>query len=380
MLKSLISNTRRQQFASLLIFHAAYIWFRSFSNVVLPPHYLQQGISLQQMIIGSIIVFMAASLLQIFKTHYASKRSFRLAIILTLVAVLLIIKITTVWQFYLSQAIFGLTIISFYLIYNIAHFELTPRHRTGFSSAIFFSIYPLVSLITSLLAGLLAQANYLFIWILSGLFFFIPQYLVKFQKDFKVSYNLKLSLQAIKATRSFIFLQGIWESLLFGIIPVFSLYFIKSPLSYGAYMAYLSLMSVLANLLLGRYTDRVQKRILFLYPLTLIMASLAFLFPLAISKVLWWVIITGAVQFLRPIFWNVSTAFVIDSHPNLRQAIPAREFLLSLGRVFGLSLVLLNFLVQSKPTYIFYFLGTIMLIYPFLLFYNTKISKKYSYL
>lgn len=378
--KSLTSSPRRKQFLSLIVFSTAYLWFRNFSGAVLNPHFLNQGLSLQQMILGAILFFSSSLILQLVKRKYSSRKSWRLALIISLLFLMMIIRIFSVWQYYLAEIIGGLVIILFWLPYNIAHFELTPKHRTGLSSAILFSLISLVSLTAPLVAGFLAQINYLFIWVLSGVFFLIPFSLVKSQRSFTVSYSLKSSIREIKATRLFLFLQGIWESMIFAIIPIFSLYFIKSPLYYGTYMAYLSLMGILANLLLGRYTDKKQKRIIFLYPLTLIMAITTFFFPLAISRIIWWIAITGVIQFFSPLFANISTAMVVDAHLNLRQAIPAREFLLSAGRILGLVITFINFKFQSKPTYIFYFLGSVMLLYPLLLFYNTKISKKYTYL
>jgi len=66
MLKSLISNSRRRQFFNLLVFYAAYLWFRSFSSSVLSPHFLQSGVSLEQMVFGSAIAYIIPVLILLF--------------------------------------------------------------------------------------------------------------------------------------------------------------------------------------------------------------------------------------------------------------------------------------------------------------------------
>ena len=144
-------------------------------------------------------------------------------------------------------------------------------------------------------------------------------------------------------------------------------------------MAYLSLMSILANLLLGRTTDKIQKRSIFLYPLIIVLALVTFLFPLATSNFIFWLIITGIVTFIVPLFYNVSTAFIVDAQPNLRVAIPGREFILSTGRLTGITATLISFYLQPTPKIIFLILGTIMAIYPAILYYRTKKSKKYNF-
>jgi len=220
----------------------------------------------------------------------------------------------------------------------------------------------------------------LFVWIFSGVFFLLAAYLARRQNNFPVKYEIRPALKEIRATRSFIFLEGIWEAMIFGIIPVYTLFFIKTSLGYGTFLAYLSLTAVLANLILGKFTDKIQKRIIFLYPLTIIIAVITFLFPLATSNIVFWVIITGALQFFVPLFWNISTAMVIDGHPNLELSIPGREIMLTLGRVLGLGLSFLSFYFEKTPFYIFIFLGFVMLIYPLNLYWKTKFKKQYVYL
>lgn len=380
MFKSLLSNSRRQQFFNLMLFNFFYAWSRSFSGSVLNPHFLRSGLSVQQILLGLLFSFIGIAGLLLFVRRISSKTSWRLAIITAFAYILFVARINSLWQFYFASILSGFVMALFYVAYNIAHYQLTPKHRTSYSSAILFSVFPLVGLVAPLAAGWLAETSYNLIWFSSGIFFLISFYIIKFQKQFLVTIDLISGFRTIKAMRLFVFLEGIWETLPFGIIPVFSLYFIKSPLYYGTYMAYLSLMAVIANLLLGQISDKLKKRLVFLYPVTILMALTTFAFPLVVFNLVFWLILTGVIQFLVPLFWNFSTSMFIDCHPDVAKSMPIREFLLSLGRILGLSLVFLNFQIEAVPRLIFFFLGGIMLLYPAILFYNTRISQKYQYL
>lgn len=376
MFKSLISNSRRQLFVNLIIFNVVFSWADSFSFSVLKPHFLNQGLSIEQMILGSLYSFISTCLLMIFINKISSRLSWRLAFIACFASILLFVKINNSGQYYLASMISGFIVPLFYVAYNIAHYQLTPRHRTGFSSGIMFSIFPIVGLIAPLAAGWLAEINYLYIWVLSGIFFTATFILTKFQTNFTIQYNLLAGFRTIKATRILLFLEGIWETLAFGIIPIFSLHFIKSPLYYGTYLAYLSLMSVIANLVLGHLSDKLQKRLVFLYPVTILMALATFTFPLVTTNLIFWLILTGIIQFLCPLFWNFSTSYFIDIHPNVLIIMPIRELVLNIGRVLGFIALAINFKFETTPTYIFYFLGLVMLLYPAVLFYNTRYAAK----
>ncbi len=143
------------------------------------------------------------------------------------------------------------------------------------------------------LAGYITQVNIIFLWIISIFSFLISFYLVRLQENFEISYTLKTAIREIKATRIFIFIEGVWEALILGIIPIYTLYFIKTPLDYGVFLSYLALVSIIANFTLGKITDKLQKRTIFLYPLTIIMACTTILFIMVKSNIVVWIVLTA---------------------------------------------------------------------------------------
>jgi len=369
-----------KKFLLLFIFYISYVWFTTFGTSILPTHFFAQHLSLQQMMLGSVLRFVAQILLLITLTTFTSKLSWRFALISSFIYILLSVSIYSTFQFYVASFINGFALFFFYIFYNIAHFEHTPQKQRGHSSALMFIVPSFIGIAAPLLAGYIAQVNLVFLWIISFVSFFISFYLVRLQENFQISYKIKAAIKEIKATRVFIFVEGVWEAMVIGVIPIYTLYFIKTPLRYGIFLSYLALVSIIANFTLGKITDRWQKRTIFLYPLTIIMACTTILFVTVKSNLVSWIILTGIIQFLLPLFWNISTAMVVDTHPNLQLAIPGREFMLATGRILGLLMAFISFTIEKSPYYIFIILGLILFFYPITLFWNTKVSKTYSYL
>lgn len=370
----------QRNFVVLFAFYVSYSWFTAISKSVLPTHLLSQNLSLQQMILGMFLGFLGQLLLLITVRSLTSKLSWRLALVCNALYVLLVISIQSTYQFYLASFINGMVLFFFFVFYNIAHFKNTAQEKIGHGSALMFVTPSVVGIIATLLAGYFAQLNIMILWALSALSFTLPFYLVSLQEDFKISFNVTASLKEIGATRVFLFLEGVWEALPFAIIPIYTLYFIKTPLSYGAFLSYLGVVSIVANLTLGKLSDKLQKRIIFLYPLTIAMAVTSLLFTQVRSDLQTWIIVVSIIQFLLPLFWSVSTAMVVDTHSNLELAIPGRELALTIGRSLGVLIVFISFMIEKTPFYIYVFLAAILFLYPLMLFWNTKISKKYSYL
>jgi len=370
----------KSPYYNLISFYTAFLLFGSFSTSILPTYFLGQGLTLNQMMLGKMIYFCGQILLLFGLRNLFAKLSWRLALITSVIYLLLIINLRSLTPFYIGQFINGMTLFFFFVFYNIAHFELTPKDKTGSSSALMFILPSLISICTPIIAGYLAQINMLFIWTISMVLFAICYWFVGFQKDFRLVYSVKESLAEIKATRIFILLEGLWEALPFGIIPIYTLFFIKEPLPFGIYLSYLSVISIIANYCLGTFTDKIQKRIVFLYPITIAMAIMTWLFPIATNSLALWVVLTSILQFLLPIFWSVSTAFVIDAHTDLRKTIPGREIMLAVGRLIGIALTFVSFTFEKQPRYIFLVLGLFMVMYPVILYIRTKVRKSHIYL
>jgi len=309
MFKSLTSNSRRRQFFNLLIFYAAFLWFRVFSFSILAPHFLEKNISLSQMIMGNGLFFAAAVIwLLLFKTQ-SSRLSWFLAAGFSIIGLLFAAQVTNVWQYYLYCFLLGLGAVLYFVPYNIAHFRLTPGHRNSFSAAIMFSIIPVISFLAPLLAGSLAQISYNYIWFGSVAFFLMVLVLTKFQTDFRYHFNFKADLTYLKPTWLIVALQGLWEPIIFAVISVFTLNFITTPLAFGSFISYLGLVAIVANLFLGRLSDRLNNRLKFLIPTTILLGLATMILPLVLNSFIGWFILAGVINFLSPLFWNFSINF-----------------------------------------------------------------------
>ncbi|MCL4354311.1 hypothetical protein M1349_02445 [Patescibacteria group bacterium] len=370
----------RKNFLKILLLFISWLWFSKFSSSILPIHFLQQGLNPSDIVLNQMFAFLAIGVFTIVRNNYSAKKSWYFSIIFYVIYIIAIIKVFTKTEFYIISIIYGLAGVFFFVPYNIAHFKNSPKHRTGISSAIMFNVWPLIGILAPFLSGLVAQINFIYVWILSGLFCLIPLFLTSKQEDFQIKYSLIQSLKELKSTRIFIFLFGFWDALNQAIIPIYVLFFIKTPISYGTYLAYLSLVAIGANFIIGHLSDKMQKRSIFLYPITLLSSLATLMFIFATNNLTYWIIAASVIQLISPILTNLSTALVVDAHSDVAISMPGRELLLSLGRVLGLFLVFLSFAFEKTPFFIFFVLSGSMLLFAFFLFYNTKVSKKHKYL
>lgn len=370
---------KNKKFLTLLTLFISYIWVVTFVRSMLPIHFIESGFSIEQMLAGFLFMFsiQLAALLLIKKL--SSKFAWRISILFLFAFLAFIVNVKNDVQMYLGMALSGLSLFFFFPIYNIAHFESTPKKKIGTSSALMFSIGPAIGILAPALAGFVAQIDFFFFWILSAILMAITLITINFQENFSLNYSRIAVYEEIKYTRPYIFLEGIWSALVLGIIPVYSITFVKTPIAFGAFLSYIAIISAISNLILGKLTDKLERRAVFLYPLTLILALTTFFFQFALKNFGLWIIFTGIVGFVLPMFWNLSTTLVVDNHDHLRHALIGREIVLSAGRTVGLGLAFLSFTFEKEPKYIFIFLSLSVLLYPVILFYNERIKKHHQY-
>jgi len=237
-----------------------------------------------------------------------------------------------------------------------------------------FIVPSMIGILAPSLAGFVGQKNMIYVWIIAIISFFISSIFLYFQNDFEVSLKLKESIAEIKETKIFMFLEGVWDIILGGVIPIFTLYFIKSPLRYGLYLSYLAIISIFVSFIIGKISDKINRRAVFVFPFALALAISTFMLAIFKLNLTNWIILTGIIKFIEPLFRSTSITLLVDRH-NIRKLMVGRELMLSSGRVIGLLLVFASFSLEESPFYIFIVLGSAMLLYSILLFWKTKVSK-----
>lgn len=368
---------KQSPFAKLILFLAACLWFSSFARAVLPPHILSQGITLRHMAMGSFLTFATQTVLFFFHQSFRAKRAWTIAIWTSALFVFGQVRILHPYQFYAVSIISGIGLYYYWIPYNIAYFRNTRSHHLGRNAGLMFSIYPLINIIAPPLAGVIASVNTPVVWILSLGFFTVSAIMLKPLEDFPVQFTIVAALKEIRHTRVLLILEGVWEAVLFSLIPIYTLTFLATPLSYGTFSGYLALAGAAAGLILGKLTDKRGKRAFLIAPVVAIMAAVTLVFPAANTSFSLWMVLTGLLSLVVPIFWNVTTAATIDLHPNLALVIPGRELCLAFGRAIGLFLALLSFLYESKPMYIYPVLTGTLIVYLMYLHWIRNVRKSY---
>src|SRR3990172_3790599 len=117
----------RSPYTRLVLFLFVYLWALTFSRSILPVHYLNEGLTYVQMLVGTVIAMFAPVVFILTLRRTSARNAWRIGIIFTYLSVVLVLDIRSLAQYYIASFLGGFHLYFFFLFYNISHFKSTPQ-------------------------------------------------------------------------------------------------------------------------------------------------------------------------------------------------------------------------------------------------------------
>lgn len=322
-----------------------------FSGALLIFWLSKNGIGFSDLIIYYMVAFFVAliSILYLPNKQISSRKTIFLGVLFNLSYVLVLVKIFNPIQLYISAIFLGLTIVYFWITYNIMYFKYSRENKRGLNSGIYFFISPIISITLQPLAGIVAQKFGFYTMFGFGfLMYLIPLFLIRYLPDFKFSLDVKKELNSLKFNWT-LFFHGMSSRINYSLIGIYTLYFMLTPVSFGSFFGYLSLMAASASVINGYISDKIKNRKYFFYSFS-VLAVLSFI-PLAfVSNPYYWSLFAGINNlcfYLASPFW---LAYNLDYYKDIgvEKTMILREVYLNVGYFFNLLIVFLVFYFTSS--------------------------------
>ncbi|MEM4720091.1 MAG: hypothetical protein QXZ30_01470 [Candidatus Bilamarchaeaceae archaeon] len=273
----------------------------------------------------------------------------------------------------LSFFIYGFSVFLFWVPFNILYFR-GAVNSAATSSTLYFSVSGLLSILLSVVGGLVLQRWGGFSFFLISALLFLPVvFLIFLLKEEQYKNNLNSCIKETKGFRTLNFLEGTTTGVLAG-GTIVSLSLLDQPFYLGIFIAFVTIFSILASFFMSYLSDKTKKRKLYINIFS-VMTSLSTILMFFYSNVITWAAFSGIRNFFSALFWPFTTAILVDNKRDLSLLMSGREIFLNVGRVFGISVVILSIYALGDVRFSFVFLGFLLLLYPFVLsFKKSKIT------
>ncbi|MFH1201237.1 MAG: hypothetical protein V1484_02865 [bacterium] len=312
----------------------------------------QKGFGFSDLIIYYLISYLVAFSGIFFfpKLKMNSKSSMFWGILFSALTVLVLIRIFSPAQLFLSALFSGLNCIFFWIPYNIMHFKFSHQEKRGLYSGMYFLVSSIIGITLQPLAGFFAEKfGFEMLFLVGVSLYLIPIVLLRLLPNFEWEIDIKKELSELKFNWS-TFFQGMVMRTNWSLIPIFTLFYVTTPGAFGNFFGYLALVSAIASVINSGLSDKMESRKIFFYSFSFL-AVLSFL-PLAFVKdFYYWAIFAGinglCLCLVNP-FWLAAN---LDYYKNVgvEKTIILREFFLESGFIASLLITLIVFYFTSSP-------------------------------
>lgn len=322
-----------------------------FSGTLLVFWLYKNGFGFSDLIVYFLGTFLVGLLgiLYLPKIKITNHKALFWGIILNLSYVLILIKIFSPFQLYISAIVSGLNIIFFWISYNTMHFKYSSEEKRGFNSGIYFLITPVIGITLQPLTGVVAEKFGFEIMFALGIsLYLVPIFLIRYLPDFEWDLNIKKELSTFKFNWV-TFFQGMSHRINYSLVPIFTLFFITNPVSFGSFFGYLALVAAIASIINGYISDKIKNRKYFYYIFSFF-AVISFLLLPFVKDPYYWALFAGVsnlCMYLASPFWFT---YNLDYYKEIgvEKTIILREVYLNLGYIFNLMIVFFVFYFTSS--------------------------------
>ncbi|MCI0504097.1 MFS transporter [Candidatus Micrarchaeota archaeon] len=350
-------------FIRLIIVYSLWTIGGALAGSLFEVYFYSIGMPLQEIYLADAFWFVAALLMvPVFRRFRA--RDFMLAgICMAAVSVSLLYTFQGEWTAAAFRLLLGTTHVLFWAPFNILFYEFRKDNHATLG-AIYYSVGPVISLVTPAFAGILAatlgfQTLYL-LAIASFAMAFAAAALLVGNREYR--YDFDSAMKSITGLRSLIFMEGFGAAVIVSVsLPTMLLLYVSRPEEFGIFTSLVTIFAVVATLITAKLSDRLKKRRSFLLPVAACFGVSAIFAGFAPTLSLFFVGF-GLVNFFSRIFFPLPLALAVDNSKSLANTMVGREYMLNLGRLSG---TLFGFLIiaYSDIRTALIIQGAILLIY-----------------
>lgn len=335
----------KNPFVRLMLVYALWTLGGALAGSLFEVYFFSIGMGIPEIYLANAFWFVPAlAMIPLFRGFRA--RDFMLAgIFLAALSVSTLYLFQGPWTAVVFRLLLGMTHLTFWAPFNVLFYEFRKDNHATLG-AIYYSVGPVISLITPAFAGILAASVGFPALYLLAIAAFAATFAAAalFVDNRKYEYGLDSSLRSILGLRSLIFMEGFGAAVITSVsLPVMLLLYVSKPEEFGIFMSLVTVFAVVATLVTARLSDKVKKRRSFLLPTVACFGIAATVAGLSPGISLFFVAF-GLVNFFSRIFFPLPLALAVDNSKSLTGTMIGREYMLNLGRLSG---TLFGFLIMS---------------------------------
>ncbi len=233
----------------------------------------------------------------------------------------------------------GLGSFLFWVPFNIMYFSMGKGSEAKMGS-IYFSMASAFGLVIPLLSGfIIGEMGFKELFLLDAVLYIIMACSILLFEKFKHLHNLKDCLNELKGFKTLILVEGVYGGGATACLVIIPLLYFAKPVELAIFLSATTIFSIIASFVASHLSDKAKKRKKYVRSFGLGLAITTFLGAFASTASLWYLAVSAR-NFFATLFWPFTTTILVDNKRHMVKSMVGREWLLNVGRFFGLAIVL----------------------------------------
>ncbi|MFA6427434.1 MAG: hypothetical protein WCW16_03245 [Candidatus Magasanikbacteria bacterium] len=266
---------------------------------------------------------------------------------------------------YIYYALSGVGAICFFVAYNILFFSDAQQHRHLRDMTFYWSIFVIIGAVAPILAAYLLHTTNLSVYLLSACAILLGgAWLASCVSRDRYIYTKSELFHHLKGLRTITAIDGALHKVVYIVISLWGLKYITTEMDYGKFLSVVGVVAILVGFRMATVSDKLQKRAIFIWPLSIAAGITTILFFFVDSFVGFLVlalILKAFTVLVEPIRSNI----IQDKREKAPINWISREIFLNLGRT-SLIAVIVGILYFHVDRGIFIVLGLLHISFPFM--------------
>jgi len=342
---------------------AVYVFAHAGFGVLLYIVFFKEHITLSQLLLGEFLASTAVALYLTFRRALFSRFDMRLGFILYGLVLLLFFLPFSLPIFFTYFILRGIGIMTFYTPYNILFFNQSKRGRSLQDMTWYWGVGIAAGVIAPIFGGfVLGNFSFGVFLALGASVLFCGAWLSGKAKKEEYRYTVAQGLNHLRSLRTVVTIDGALHKVMMVVIPIYGLLYFSDELDYGMFLSLVAVVALLFSFRMAKLSDKLQKRRIFIWPLSIAAGIATGLFYFAES---FWAFLALALilralsVMVEPIRSNIIQDKKKKSHLNWI----SREIYLNIGRALMLGVVALMMYAGLQQE-IFIFLASLHILFP----------------
>jgi MFS family permease len=275
-------------------------------------------------------------------------RSMTWGLVLRMIGFLVVVNVAWYQTLMFAAVLWGAFVMLFWVPYNVVFLRMTSDTDRAGRSTTLFALFAVASAVFPLVGGVVIDRQGFWLVAIIAVAALGVGAVVAGRTHWggPMEFDLARAFRDCRRLVPLVGTEGFWQGVVWIAVPIGTLRMVDQSTQYGAFLAFLGIMSGVASVAAGRWSDRSRDRLLPLTISSVGVVVLSLVVPFTEGDLVRWSLAVGGTFFFSIMMMAFTFTLVAELGTSVDDSMGLREVMFSLGRAGGGGLFVVTLVLE----------------------------------